>query len=757
MRKLACGALAFSVAIFAANYILPHPWLPILGVILAISGIALVLLKRRWLLGFEIAMLSAALGLGLFFVHSLFTAVPAEKLSGSEIEINAVILDYPTVYDDYCRVNIRLTWESGPKLKAVLYDNEKALAEAVPGQHIALTAKFRAADTRYGEDYDYYYSKGIYLIANSVSDIELTFKDPAIYTFPAHIKQHIIKLINSLFPEDTRAFMQSLMLGDKSGLYDDIVLYSDLSRAGLMHIAAVSGMHMSFVVVFVMVFFGRGRLCSFVSIPLLCLFALISGASPSAVRAAFMLTVILMAPILRRENDPITSLSAILALVLMANPYAAASVSLHLSFAAIAGLLCFSGWINRILRALFKTDDIPKPYGKLILIVSASLAVMPFTMPLLAIHFGYISLLSPLSNALALWVVSVLFCGGYICCALGALFPTLGTAAAWLISWLARYVFLAAKFISDIDFSVVYLDSPFMWCWFFLSLAAITAALFIKAKPIFKLIYPISLCILLLVQAGTLARWYYSSGSGTMAAVDVGQGQSLAFIGNDAAVVVDCGATGTAENAGEVTGAYLKSRGVHSLDALVLTHLHSDHVNGALMLMELVDIKDIYMPVSPQDDEGYLPRIEESAKRHDSSIHFVASDTVLDYGNLALTLFEPSMKGEANERCVMCKVSLDDYSMLITADADMSAENELMEKHELDDVDVLIAGHHGSRYSGGEALLSGLEADMAIISVGYNNYGHPTHEVLERLNAYGYDIYRTDLNGTVEIRPQRQD
>lgn len=757
MRKLACGALAFSGAIFAANYILPRPWLPILAAILAILGTALVLLKRRRLLGFEIAMLSAAFGLGLFFVHSLLTAVPAEKLSGSELEINAVILDYPTVYDDYCRVNIRLTGESVPKLKAVLYDNQKALAETAPGQHIALTAKLRAADTRYGEDYDYYYSKGIYFISNSVSDIELTFKDPAIYTFPAHIKHQIIKLINDLFPEDTRAFMQSLMLGDKSGLYDDVVLYSDLSRAGLMHIAAVSGMHMSYVVAFVIVFFGRGRLCSIVSIPLMWIFVLISGASPSAVRAAFMLTVLLMAPILRRENDPLTSLSAILALVLMANPYAAASVSLHLSFAAIAGLLCFSGWISRSLRSLFKTDGISGPYGKLILTVSASLAVMPFTMPLLAVHFGYVSLLSPLSNALALWVVSALFCGGFVCCILGALFPALGTVAAWLISWIARYVFLAAKLVSDIDFAVIYLDSPFMCCWFFLSLAAITAALIIKAKPVVKLIYPISLCALLLIQANTLSRWYYSSGSGTMAVVDVGQGQSLAFIGNEANAVIDCGATGTAENAGEVTGAYLKSRGVHSLDALVLTHLHSDHVNGVLMLMELVDVENIYMPISPQDDEGYLPLIEQSAVRHGSEVHFVDSDTLLQLGNLALTLYEPATKGDANERCIMCKASLDDYTMLITADANISAENELVEEQDLSDVDVLIAGHHGSRYSGGEALLSGLNADMAIISVGYNSYGHPTYEMLERLNAYGYDIYRTDLNETVEIRPQGQD
>lgn len=757
MRKLACGALAFSAAIFAANYILPRPWLPFLALVLAISGFALVLFKRRWLLGFEIALISAAVGMGVFFIHSTFTAVPAEKLSGAELEIEAVILDYPHVYEDYCRVDICLTGENTPRLKAVLYDNEKALAEAVPGQHISLRASLRAADTRYGEDYDYYYSKGIYLIANSKSETELGHISSALFSLPARIRHGIINTLDMLFPEDTAAFMRSVMLGDKSGLYDDAGLYSDLSRAGLMHVAAVSGMHMAYIATFAQTLFGRGRRGSLACIGLLWIFAFVSGETPSALRAAFMLTLLLLAPILRRENDALTSFSAILAVILLVNPYAAASVSLHLSFAAVAGLMCLCEWIENGICSIIKNDWLRVKLRKPIMAISASLAVMPFTMPLLAIHFGYVSLLSPVSSVLALWAVAVTFCGGFVCCALGAVLPAAGTALAWLVSWFARYVFLAAKLVSDMDFAVVYLDNPFMWTWFFLSLIAIAALFFVKGKPLAKLCYPIILCALLLVQANTLSRWYYSSSSGTMAVLDVGQGQSIAFIGNDSTAVVDCGGTGTVGNAGEVTGAYLKSRGVHSLDALVLTHLHSDHVNGVLMLMELVDVKDIYMPAAPQDDEGFLPRIEESAARHDSEIHFVDRDVVLQLGNLSLILYEPAAKGDANERCVMCKASLDDYSMLITADADISAENELAEEQELSDVDVLVAGHHGSRYSTGQALMNELEAKTAIISAGYNNYGHPTHEVLERLAAYGYDIYRTDLNGTVELRPQRQD
>ena len=64
----------------------------------------------------------------------------------------------------------------------------------------------------------------------------------------------------------------------------------------------------------------------------------------------------------------------------------------------------------------------------------------------------------------------------------------------------------------------------------------------------------------------------------------------------------------------------------------------------------------------------------------------------------------------------------------------------------------MIAGHHGSRYASGGEFLESIGADTAVISVGYNTYGHPTNETLERLEAYGYNIYRTDLNGSVEIR-----
>lgn len=753
MRRLAIASAAFSAAVFAANYILPYSFLVYVAVLMGFCFLALRSLRRKWLLGVNIALAAVAIGLIVFLLHSSKTHKPASELAGQDLSFEAVLLDYPRVYEDYCSANIRISQDGLPRLKALLYDNDCALADAQPGQHIRLSAKLKAADLRYGEEYDYYYSKGIYLIASSTGEISFTGEKDLIASIPSRIRNEVGKLVDELFPADTAGFMRSVMLGDKSSLYDDTALYLALSRAGFMHVAAVSGMHLAFLSGFILLFTGRTRFGSFITIPVLWIFVIITGASPSAVRAAFMQGLLLLAPVLKRENDTPTSLFTVLALVLMANPYAAASVSLQLSFSAMAGLLCFYIPVHNALLGLLPKRCVRyfrNPVG----IVSASLSVMVFTLPLTAIHFGSVSILSPISNMLALWAVSLCFSGGFVCCAAGYVFPIVGKALAWLLSWFARYIFLVAKAVSAIDFSTVYLDSPFMKCWFVLSIICVLlTAVFYRSAPL-RIGLSLAFSAVLLMQAGILSRWYYSSGMGTMAVLDVGQGQCITAMTKDAAVVVDCGATGTQKNAGEKAGAYLMSRGVNRIDAMLLTHLHSDHANGAIMLMEMLDVDTLFLPAEPVDEEGLLAPVLACAQRRGTQVQYVRDDMSLDFNGIGFELYKSSDRGDANERCVMCCLSLEDYDMLITADSSIAVENDLVEHRDLSHVDAFVVGHHGSRYSTGKALLTALDADMAIISSGYNNYGHPTWETLERLAAYGFDVFRTDLNGTIELRPQ---
>ena len=136
-----------------------------------------------------------------------------------------------------------------------------------------------------------------------------------------------------------------------------------------------------------------------------------------------------------------------------------------------------------------------------------------------------------------------------------------------------------------------------------------------------------------------------------------------------------------------------------------------------------------------------LDEIISAAESHGTALRRLDSDELFSVGNIELNLFAPGEKGDLNERCMMMRVSIGAFDMIVTGDAPQAADAEL-----------LIAGHHGSKYSSSGELLSAAGAETAVISVGYNSYGHPTNETLERLRAYGYNVYRTDLNGNVEIR-----
>lgn len=752
MRKLAVAAISFSAAVFAANYILPLSLLPILAVLMIAFGAVLLLFKRRWLLLFELIFVFAGFGLGIFALNAAVKSAPASRLDGQTVEIECRLLDYPKVYDDYARLDVVLVGEELPKLKAILYDNYLELTDCSPGDRIKLLAKLKSADTRYGKDYDYYNSKEIFLIASSKSSPVVVDDSFHISALPALLRYEIGNTIDRVFPADTAGFIRSLLLGDKSGLYDDVALYTDLSRAGFMHIAAVSGMHVAFLVGLLQLFLGCSAGSSCLCIILVWAFAIFTGSSPSAIRAAFMQSVLLLAPVVRRENDAPTSLSTVLALVLAVNPYAASSVGLQLSFGAMAGILCFNEPISELLLSLVHDERARKILHYPMGVLSVSLSVMPFTVFLTAIHFGEFSILSPIANMAALWAVSVCFCGAVICCILALIFTPLAVAAAGIVSFFARYIFFVADAVSSISFAVAYINNTALVVWLVLSYAVFAIVGLGKNKAAVKLFLPMALSAAALIAVQGIIFYSYSRSEGCISVIDVGQGQSITAISGENCVVVDCGGGGKIENAGETMGAYLLSRGIDEVDCLMLTHLHSDHANGALYLLEYVDVREIILPEDPKDDDGLLVDLLESAARHGTSVSYIDSDSTEHYGKITLEMFKPNDSVDANEECLMCRLYVNDFDLLITADGSTAAENELLRNHELNGVDVLVAGHHGSRYSCGAKLLERLSASTAVISSGYNNYGHPTHETLERLDAYGYNIYRTDLNGNVEFR-----
>lgn len=753
MRRLAFAAGGFSAAIFMANYILPARLLPWLALLCAAAALGLGFMRRKWLRAFVITLAALAVGFVWFGGTYLAKALPAKALDGETAELEGVVLTYSAEYDGYCRYEMRLRLPDGGVTRAVVYDRSGAAIYAEPGWRLRISAYCRAADTRYGEDYDYYNSNGIFLVASVKTPPKvISAQRSAWLSFGQDISRSVCAEIERIFPRDAAAFMKSLLIGSREELYEDAGAYMAMGRAGITHIVAISGMHVAFLISILQLALGKSRRSSVLCIIAVWVFVAATGASQSAVRAGVMQSMLLIAPIFGRENDPPTSLMTALAILLAANPYSAASVSLQLSFGAVAGLMLFSEKLSALLM-----PDVPRGTLRRIIrwpvnVAASSLSVMALTVPLAAWHFGYIAILSPIANVMCLWAVSACFCGGYIACLAGIVFAPAGAALAWLTSLLARYVLWVARLIGGIPFAALYTDDVMNVIWIVLAYALLIIAAVSKLPRWAKISLPgglavLSLALLLCVNAQSMRV-----GAGVITVLDVGQGQCISVISGDKTVLIDCGGIYSLDNAGETAGSYLLSRGRKRVDVLLLTHLHADHVNGMPRLLELVDVGEIIIPDAVTDEDGMLDEIVSAAESHGTALRRLDSDELFSVGNIELNLFAPSEKGDLNERCMMMRVSIGAFDMIVTGDAPQAAERELIESHELPDAELLIAGHHGSKYSSSGELLSAAGAETAVISVGYNSYGHPTNETLERLRAYGYNVYRTDLNGNVEIR-----
>ena len=216
--------------------------------------------------------------------------------------------------------------------------------------------------------------------------------------------------------------------------------------------------------------------------------------------------------------------------------------------------------------------------------------------------------------------------------------------------------------------------------------------------------------------------------------------------------MVDCGSTSYAEyNAGDCAAAYLRSCGYRKIDALVFTHLHTDHINGYKRLANLIEIEKIIIPSSVEGDDTFLEMLL-TARIHGTEIEVADETTMEQFGSIRLFMISAAAEGKDNERCMPVIVSVGDYDVIITGDAPASTEKELVQSADLSVIEALVVGHHGSKSASCEEYLSALAGDTAIISVGKNSYGLPSAEVLERLERFGYTVYRTDRDGNVEIR-----
>lgn len=764
MRTLAIFAASYAAAVLIAVYAgLERGLLP-LGLFFAVLCLAAVCTRSRTgRKGTVISLCAAGLAAGFLWTlgyQSIFV-FPARALDGQTVYLTARVIQWPEAQKRDYSVLVRADVPGGSSVDTLLYIDEQG-ADLRPGDQISSVVHCRFADRTFaGEEITYYTAKGVFLRGTAYGQLHVERPERVpLSCLPAYLARALEENILSAYSGESGTQVLAIVTGNRKNLSQSFT--SSLQRTGLSHTAAVSGMHLSFLSAFFTCLLGKHRRrTALVIMPASVCLMVVAGCTPSVVRATVMILLLLTAPLFGRERDDATALATALLVLLVQNPLSVTHVGLQLSFGAVAGIFLVSDPIQRRLnRLLPAASRRVRGIKRLIWVIpdyfvstlSATLGASVFTIPLCAIHFSSVSLLSPISNFLTLWAVAVVFCSGLMVGIVGSISPAAAEALAALSTPFAAYMDGAVRWLARNSFASITLDSFAYQLWTILLSFVI---LFLLVRHSRRTVLAAgALCAVTLGIAVGFTALEFGLGPMRVTVLDVGQGQSVLLRQENHLTLVDCGGD-SYDNAGDLAADYIQNAGRSSLDLLVLTHFHEDHANGVPQLLERLRVKTIIMP-DVEEDTALRQEILSQAQRQGTQCIFLREDTVYSVGeDSSLTLFAPLGADNENERGLTVLASTGTFDALLTGDMSGEVEQLLLAHAALPDIELLVVGHHGSKYSTSQELLDAVTPELAVISVGKNNYyGHPAPETLERLA--GTQVRRTDLNGTVAVQVSRR-
>lgn len=689
----------------------------------------------------------------LFCYHAIFYESVAEYY-GETIFLQGEIVEFPeeTLYGYSAMIEANL---EGKKVLTQIYLDNQAENLRV-GDKISVSALLYAPDESFsGEPTRYYQGMGVQLRGVAKGDLTVEQWVDFPWRFaPDYLALWLKGNFQTYFSQEDSGVLIALCLGDKSGLSDS--LSNAVERAGLAHVVAVSGMHLSFLVGMIRVMVPSGKkYTAFLVIFTGVLFFLVTGASLSTARALIMLILLYLAPFFRRGRDDFTALSLALLVILLVNPYSVCHVGLQFSVCSVAGILLFAEvWTTKMMH-FFKLSYKKKGFffGKFACsVVSVTLSATLITVPLTAMYFSTVSLVAPLANLCCLWVVTYLFAAAFIFGVFSGIFPVVAPFLALFLLPFLDFFFFMVPMLGNQVFSAVTTDSFYYQSWLIFVYAVLVWCLFYGKSPKKIDNYWISPCCAVVITFCVVAILHSESRFAhamTIEVLDVGQGQCVIVTMGDYTVMADCGGSAFLD-VGDLAAKYLEGLGRNHLDFLVLSHVHRDHAEGVLTLLDRVSVDCIAMP--DYDSELSLKdEIISKALANGSDLWMIESETSVDLGESGeIRLFPSPNLSSENEAGITLLLTCGEDDFLLTGDISGTTEMMLLELYDFPDIELLMVGHHGSRFSTSSLLLDTLSPEIALISVGKgNSYGHPTDEVLIKLEERGIYTYRSDITGNL--------
>lgn len=514
-------------------------------------------------------------------------------------------------------------------------------------------------------------------------------------------------VIDRLEPFDgSRALLAGFLIGDVSRIARSDV--DAMRKSGLAHFVAVSGSNVALFLAILFVVSGplamgtrRRAVIGLLGLPI---YAAATRFEPSVMRASVMAAIALGGRLFGIVLESWQLLSLAVVVLVLWDPVLTTNVGFQLSVAATAGVLVGARVpaANVIVRAALIT-------------IGAQLAVAPLSMA----HFGSVPLLSPVVNLVAAPLVSFSTIVGVI--GVGGLAPLITPAAraAGLVMQLARG---SAGW-------------PQLGPW---QLAGVVGAgclawLLPRARP---LLAPIS--VILLVVGLTIPGGHLEAGE--VVVLDVGQGDSILLDGGHGSYALVDGGPDP-----DVIIDKLRHYGVTALDLMVLTHVHADHATGLAAVVDHLTVRQLWIDVDPHRTPA-SEYLLERAKAHRIPTSAPGVGTRLRLGDLELVVEGPVRRyASPNDQSIVIRVVGPGRTMLLTGDIETFAQADLADLH----ADVLKVPHQGGATSD-PGWLENVGADLAVIPVGPNRYGHPAAWVVDLLERAG-ELRRTDVDGDVVV------
>lgn len=718
----------------------------------------------------------AFFGIFIFFIAAFYCNFKTERALGDiscyvgqQQTVIGVINSSPVLKHDKVTYNIKTLYIcEGQKYKkvsgnvslSVLRDAKNNQAYSF-GDVVRFSGKLKDPQGKRnpgGFDYkSYLLSKGISatVFSREIKKIGVYSTNPII-KMASSLNCKISTFYNEILPENLSSLLSGVVLGVKGNISREILSY--FSDAGVMHLFAISGLHVG--IIFSAVYklfdaFNVSHITSFIIGSFTSIFyCFLVGLTPSVLRATIMIIILFLAPIAERTYDALNSICLAAFIILLINPMYLFSVSFQLSFCATLGIILFFGQFRKYFSKfpVFLRDSLS-------VIFSAQLLVWPVS----AYYFHKVSIVGFLANIFIVPIVSTALVLGFIGGLAGLIIPVFGILPVKISGLLLLLSEKIARFSSRLPFSNLVIPD------FSIIIFALYALLLIIAFDLFEVIRiknikhkKVIVCALIFVIVVIIIP--FNPGL-EVTFIDVGQGDSI-FIKTPKGrtVLIDGGGaspyySGDFDTGKDIIEPFLYAKGIKRIDLMVFTHFDHDHAGGLISILRDFPVDKIAYGVF--SNVALFDEMKKIAADKRIKVYSLGRGDKFKLDDVYFEVLSPDKKqntiSNENDNSVVLKMTYNGFRFLFTGDLSIEGENNIM-GCDLDvKANILKLGHHGSSTSTSEEFLSNVQPDIAVISVGRDNtFGHPSSKVLDLLEKRKIKTYRTDIHGAVTFKTYRQ-